>query len=232
MAVPTSTSAYLVNTTGGAFIFAVEGGCILQNSAVTSGLGAVITKALSLKDGVSLAADSNTLPRIITGNGTYNAQKALSAGTFAYEAEGKYVIARQSTTLSGVAKTNLLFMGVGTSNQAILQFQHDYGAKIVTAFRADRFSWTHTTRTGAKMTDSRINWLDVATGGMDTATAPDTLSTTNMWDPIAGATGARTDKAANPTRAIPGELVMKVDFVDLTVATGGDFFDYSPITGM
>ena len=72
MAVPSSNSQ-LVNTTGGAFTFAVEGGCILQNSAVTSGLGAVITKALSLKDGVSLAADSNTLPRVITGNGAYNA---------------------------------------------------------------------------------------------------------------------------------------------------------------
>ena len=44
MAVPSSNSQ-LVNTTGGAFTFAVEGGCILQNSAVTSGLGAVITKA-------------------------------------------------------------------------------------------------------------------------------------------------------------------------------------------
>lgn len=231
MAVPSSNSQ-LVNTTGGAFTFAVEGGCILQNSAVTSGLGAVITKALSLKDGVSLAADSNTLPRIITGNGTYNAQKALSAGTFAYEAEGKYVIARQSTTLSGVAKTNLLFMGVGTSNQAILQFQHDYGAQVVTAFRANRFTWTHTTRTGAKMTDSRINWLNVASGGMDTATPPASLAGVVMWDPIAGAAVANSDKAANPTRAIPGELVMKVDFVDLTVATGGDFFDYSPITGM
>ena len=40
------------------------------------------------------------------------------------------------------------------------------------------------------------------------------------------------DSAATPTRAIPGELVMKVDFVNLSVSTGGDFFDYKPITGM
>jgi len=53
-----------------------------------------------------------------------------------------------------------------------------------------------------------------------------------MWNPVAGATASRSDSAANPTRAVPGELVMKVDFVTLTVASGGDFFDYKPITGM
>ena len=40
------------------------------------------------------------------------------------------------------------------------------------------------------------------------------------------------DSAANPTRAIPGELVMKVDFVTLSVASGGDFFNYKAITGV
>jgi hypothetical protein len=53
-----------------------------------------------------------------------------------------------------------------------------------------------------------------------------------MWDPVAGSTSANSDSAANPTRAVPGELVMKVDFVDTSVATGGDFFVYKPITGM
>ena len=40
------------------------------------------------------------------------------------------------------------------------------------------------------------------------------------------------DSAAEPTRAVPGELVMKVDFVTLGVSSGGDFFDYKAITGM
>jgi hypothetical protein len=52
-----------------------------------------------------------------------------------------------------------------------------------------------------------------------------------MWDPVAGSASRRTDSAANPTRAIPGELVMKADFVTLTTS-GGDFFDYKAITGM
>ena len=53
-----------------------------------------------------------------------------------------------------------------------------------------------------------------------------------MINPVGGANAYFSDSAANPTRAIPGELVMKVDFVTLTVANGGDFFDYKPITGM
>ena len=54
----------------------------------------------------------------------------------------------------------------------------------------------------------------------------------DMVNPVGGSTGQKTDSAANPTRAIPGELVMKVDFVTTAVATGGDFFDYKAITGM
>ena len=62
---------------------------------------------------------------------------------------------------------------------------------------------------------------------------PATNTTTNMWDLADGdASNLAVDSAATPTRAIPGELVMKVDFVDLSIATGGDFFDYKAITGM
>ena len=73
---------------------------------------------------------------------------------------------------------------------------------------------------------------DVAAAGTAVAT-PSTLTSTNMWDLADGnASDRAADSAANPTRAIPGELVMKVDFVDLSIATGGDFFDYKAITGM
>ena len=62
---------------------------------------------------------------------------------------------------------------------------------------------------------------------------PATNTTTNMWDIADGnASDRAADSAANPTRAIPGELVMKADFVTLAVTSGGDFFDYKAITGM
>ncbi len=225
MAVPSNNAAYLVNTTGGTYIDQTQGGTLLGNTFTNTDQ---ITKALALKDNATEFKDG-TKPKVLD-NGLSANQKALTAGTFAYEEEGKYVIAASSDTLSGVSKTNILITGQGNDLNAIHQFLHSFGAKTVTALRAGRFSWTSTKRTGAAI-GARINWLNIASGGMDSASAPDALNE-DMFDPVAGSTGRKTDSAANPTRAIPGELVMKVDFVTLTVASGGDFFDYKAITGM
>ncbi len=225
MAVPSNNAAYLVNTTGGTYIDQTQGGTILGNTSTNTDQ---ITKALALKDNATEFKDG-TKPKVLNDGLSHN-QKALSAGTFAYEEAGKYVIAASSDTLSGVSKTNILITGQGNDLNAIHQFLHSFGAKTVTALRAGRFSWTSTKRTGAAI-GARINWLNIASGGMDSASAPAALNE-DMFDPVAGSTGRKTDSAANPTRAIPGELVMKVDFVTLTVASGGDFFDYKAITGM
>jgi len=224
MAVPGAASNYLKNTSNGTFISTTEGGTILGNTSTNT----VITKALALKDNAT-DFGSGPKPRELA-DGLQGNHKPLSAGTFGYEAAGKYVIATSSSTLSGVSKTNILITGRGQMNNSIHQFIHSFGAKTVTAFRAGRFSWTSTKRTGAAI-GARINWLQVASGGMDTATAPASLNE-DMVNPVGGSTGRRTDSAANPTRSVPGELVMKVDFVTLSVASGGDFFDYKAITGM
>jgi hypothetical protein len=225
MAVPSSNS-HLVNTAGGAFVAQTEGGTVLGNTTTSTER---ITKALALKDNATVFNDG-TKPKVLA-NGLSANQKVLTAGTFAYEAAGKYVIASVSDTLSGVSSTNILITGQGIRNNAIHKFQHSFGAKTVTAFRAGRFSWTSTKRTGAVI-GARSNWLDVASGGMDTSTAPAALNE-NMFDISDGdATDVAADSAAEPTRAVPGELVMKVDFVTLGVSSGGDFFDYKAITGM
>lgn len=226
MAVPGAFTNYLRNTTGGTFTSITEGGTVLGNTST----GTAITKALALKDNATIF-NKGTLPKH-AANGLIGNYKPLTAGTFAYEEAGKYVIASSSDTLSGVSKTNILITGQGTDNNAIHQFIKSYGAKTVTAFRNGRFSWTSTKRTGAALA-ARINWMTVASGGMDTASAPASLNE-DPWDPAAGATAQRSDSAANPTRAIPGELVMKVDFVtlDVSLAAAGDFFDYKAITGM
>ena len=224
MAVPSSTSDYLKNTAGGTFTAVTEGGTILGNTTT----GTNITKALALKDNATVFNDG-TKPKVLA-NGLSTNQKVISGCAFAYEVAGKYVIASVSDTLAGVANTKILITGRGNDNNAIHQFLHSFGAKTVTALRAGRFSWTSTKRTGAAI-GARINWLQVASGGMDTATAPAALNE-DMVNPVGGSTGQKTDSAANPTRAIPGELVMKVDFVTTAVATGGDFFDYKAITGM
>ena len=153
--------------------------------------GSIITKALSLVAN-SVGWASGVLPRVLN-NGLSHNQKALSAGTFAY-AEGR---------------------------RPIHKFRHDFGAKLLTKWRANQFSWVGTS-------GARHNWVDAS----NAAEVPATLSTTNMYDISDGnASDMAADSAAEPTRAIPGELVLKVDFVTTNVSTGGDFFDYKPITG-
>jgi hypothetical protein len=224
MTVPSSNS-HVRNTTGGAFSSQKQGGTIINNDNT----GDVITKSFQLNAAVANTTDSSMLPNI-GASGIYNVAKALSGGTFGYQAEGKYVIARSSDTLSGVSNTKLLFMGAG-DKLPIARFRGDFGAKLLTAFRNNQFSWNHTLDSGAKITNMRINWLN-ASG--TAAASPTSLNGTNMWDPVADSTAQNSDSAANPTRAVPGEFVMKVDFVTISIddANAGDFFDYAPITGM
>jgi len=223
MAVPSSNS-HKRNTTGGAFSEQTQGGTIINNDNT----GDVITKAFQLNTANNYDRPNNMLPRV-SASGIYNVAKALSGGTFGYSAAGKYVIARASDTLSGVSKTNLLFMGAGDTRQSIAQFQGDFGAKLLTAWRQNQWSWLGTLDSGATITNMRTQWLNSAGTA---AASPVSLNGVYMWSRSAGAAARLADNAANPTRAIPGELVMKVDFVTLTVASGGDFFDYKPITGM
>lgn len=228
MAVPANQAAYLVNTTGGAYSGdATEGGTILSNTTT----GTVITKALALKDNATEFKDG-TRPKVLndglSSNQMVGVGGSASAGTFGYEAAGKYVIAASSDTLSGVSSTKVLITGQGDTVNAIHQFEHDFGAQVTSLIRANRFARAGFFNNGNKVS-SRYLYLNAA--GTAVAT-PSTLTSTNMWNPVAGSTASRSDSAANPTRAVPGELVMKVDFVTLSVASGGDFFDYKPITGM
>ena len=226
MAVPANSAAYLRNTTNGAFVKQNQGGTVLGNTTT----GDAITKALALKDNATDPVP--TLPKV-KNNGLSANQKAQSGGTFAYEVAGKYVIMTISDTLSGVSNTIILIPSRTksfSSNDAIMRSRGSYVAKTVTAFRNGRFSWTSTKRDGTAI-GARVNWLNVASGGMDTATAPDALNE-DFWDPAAGSTSANSDSAANPTRAVPGELILLNDFVDADISTSGNFFDYKSITGM
>ena len=222
MAVPSGNNDKR-NTSGGAFTATTEGGTILGNMTT----GTVITNALALKDNAVEWAQG-TLPRILADGLNAN-QKILSGGTFAYSVAGQYVIRTISTTISGVSSNAMLIPDNAGPHYPIAQFQHDFGADVTSLMRANRFSRVGFFNNGNKISSRKL-WLNAA--GTAVAT-PSTLTSTNMWDLADGnASDRAADSAANPTRAIPRELVMKVDFVDLSIATGGDFFDYKAITGM
>lgn len=231
MAVPGKTG-HMRTTANGTFVEQTYGGTILGNSATN----AVITKSFSLIDALEDNALSgyNVNPREFnSGDHIYRTKKILSGGTFAYNAAkaGTWVIAKIATTLSGVSKTNLLFMAQGALRRPILDFQHDFGAKLLTAWRANLFTWTGNLDNGNKIKSRRL-WLTAGSRNTSGGAAPSSLATTNMLDIADGdATDKAVDSASTPTRAVPGEFVMKIDFVTKTTA-GGDFFDYKPITGM
>lgn len=232
MAVP-GKRGHMRTTANGTFSRQTYGGTVLG----VDGSSTIITKDLSLLDGVAnnQLGTYNSLPRLLTTSGKiYNTAKILSGGDFAYNAAKArtWVITRIATSLAGVAKTNLLFMGVGALRRPIHAFRHDFGAKLLTAWRANLFTWLGVLDNGNKIKSRRL-WLASGSRNTSGGAAPSSLKTTNMWDLTNGnATSVANDNAATPTRAVPGELVLKVDFVTKTPSTGGDFFNYKPITGM
>ena len=220
-------SSYLKNTTGGAFSSQRQGGTLYGNGTT----GSVITKAFLVKDAVdNIVKPYGVVLKAYPGtSGMYGTQKVVSGGAFSYFEAGKYIIRTISTSIAGVASTKVLIPGSDNGKRnAIHQFIHDFGARLLTKWRANEFSWLGVFDNGNKI-KRRYNWVDAAGTA---ASKPVTATNLDMLNPVGGSTARKSDSAANPTRAIPGELVMKVDFVTTNISSGGDFFNYKPITGM
>lgn len=120
-------------------------------------------------------------------NGGVIEARGVGTGTFAYNNQ-RGVMRRVSTTINGAANTVLQTGGVGEGKGP--------GTPVETFYPLPRYSYT---ATGAIL--AKVN----SPGGVDAATGWDTAK--NFIDPAqAGGATASTDSAANPTRAIPGEL--------------------------
>lgn len=223
MAVPTKNGK-LRNTTGGAYTAQTYNSNVM---GVVGSSTSSITGSLSLH--TTLADNPNSFStgpkERDSGNAITRAKKALSSGTFAYFTG--YVASGISTTLSGVANTALLFMGQGTKGvTSIPEFRHDLGVKMVTAWSALSFAWVGKLANGTSKA-SRKMWLSADGSAVS---APSVLNTTYMFDLADGnASDIAIDNVARPTRSVPGEFVLRVDFVTAGLS-GGNFFDYKPIT--
>tara|TARA_R110000851_G_scaffold104493_1_gene222192 strand:- start:299 stop:958 length:660 start_codon:yes stop_codon:yes gene_type:complete len=219
MPVPSGNS-HLKNTANGAFTAQTQGGTVLGNTTT----GDVITKASALKDNATAPQDGPG-PKA-KANGLVANQKVLSGGTFAYSSAGNYVIRTISTTLSGVASTKVLIPGSEGARVAVHEFLKEKGADTTSLIRKGRFS-----RTGYFNNGNKISSRSLFMNAAGTASAAPTALNKYMWDLADGNATNQAQDDAIPTRAIPGELVMKADFVTLGVS-GGDHFDYKAITGM
>jgi hypothetical protein len=206
--VPISNS-HLKNTAGGSYTTQRQGGTIVGLSTATT----AITKAIQVKDVNTNNTSITTGPKELSGARTYNAQKILSAGTFAYNSNirgaNTWIMTRVTTTLAGVAKTFLQFIANTTSGPKFPYFAKDNYDNSTTLMRKNQFSRTGWNTDGTKI-KKRTTWITDPTGTAGT----DFGTSTSI-----------------PTRALPGELYILTNFVNYNPATSSNKYNYSPITG-
>lgn len=210
-----SVNPQLINTVGGSFTKQTYGGTIVGLSSSTT----TITKAILIKDINTNDITNNTLPKLLSGARTYNTAKILSAGTFAYNAakNGTWVLTRVTTSLAGVSKTFLQFMGnVGTA-PSIAAYIRDNYVNTTSLLRGMQLSFTGYGVSGVGPATgfegkirSRTPWLTSPTGtaGTDFGTA-----------------------GSLPTRTYPGELYILNNFINYNPATSSNKYYYKAITG-
>jgi hypothetical protein len=213
--VPVQTSGinpYLYNTAGSTFTAQRQGGTILGLSTATT----IITKAIQYKDINASDLTITTLPKALTGSRTYNTAKILSGGTFAYNAakNNTWVLTRVTTTLAGVSKTFLQFMGNVGSVASIAYFVRDNYVNTTSLIRTTQFSRTGYSTTGTGFNGkikARTPWITSPSGTAGT----DFGTSTSL-----------------PSRAYPGELYILTNFIDYKPSTSSNKYYYKPITGM
>lgn len=206
MPVPINNN-HLQNTTGGSFTRQTYGGTIVGLSSSTP----VITKAILVKDINTNDSSIYTGPKEITGTSVYNTKKILSGGTFAYNAakNRSWVISRITTSLAGVANTFLLSMGNIIPLNSFPYYTARNSINNTSLVRKSQFSLTGYDSNGDKI-KKRTTWI------------------TNPSSSAGSDFGTSTQL---PTRAVPGELFILTNFVDYSVSTSSNYYNYPPITG-
>lgn len=230
MAVPTKFGA-VRGRNGNAFVAQNVGGAVM---GIVGATGSVFSTSLAMFD--ALAPNDirpTTKQRAYgPGSGLVSTTKPISGAAYGFGNNvpaGSYIISRITTSIAGISSNLLLFMGQGNRIRPISAFTHDFGVRMLNSWLTNSFAWTGKLTSGASK-NSRLMWLNAAQTAVVTPTA---LNTVFMKDIALNSTSAiAVDSAATPTRAVPGEFILQVDFVTRPVLSGGDKFTYKPITGM
>lgn len=202
-----SSNSHLKNTAGGSFTKQTYGGTLIGLSTATT----IITKAIQVKDVNAADVTIYTYPKELSGAKTYNTQKILSGGTFAYNAakNGTWILPKVAATLAGVSKTFLLFMGNVNGGPKFPYYYKDNYDNTATLIRKMQLSFTGWNTDGTKI-KKRTTWITNPTGtaGADFGTS-----------------------GSIPSRAYPGELYILSNFVSYNPATSSNKYYYPAITG-
>lgn len=200
-------TGHVKNTAGGSFTKQTYGGTIIGLTSATS----IITKAISVKDVNPADITITTGPKELSGARTYNTAKILSGGTFAYNAAKNktWIITRITTSLAGVSKTFLQFMGTAFPTKVFPYYSARRYVNTVSLVHKSQFSRTGYASDGSKIL-KRTTWIT---------------------DPTSSSGSDFGTSGSIPTRAFPGEGYFLTNFVDYNPATSSNKFNYKPITG-
>lgn len=202
---PASTTANGANpqrNSGGTIL---DGGSTTASSAVTN----------SLAHGRTFN-DRGNGPRENSGSALQHAAKANSAGSrvFAYHADGKYVIRRVSDTLTGVSNDVMVSGGSNHPRRSIHWRGNQFGANLLAGHRAGEWRPLGIGKDHLG-TPQRTNWSSAR------------VSADENYAGVNGSLSATADHAAQPSRAIPGELV----YLENHVTWSDNYIDYKARSG-
>lgn len=139
MATLPSGYVYSTQNNHGAAVEKIGGVTIGITSASDTSAGNPITYGFTVRDQAVVRGTNK--PLVKTSAGAYNATKAYSAGTFAYDQTvSDWTVQRMGTTLNGVASSVLTFAASAPFMTRRNLKQRAFGASSSTAFRAGYFN--------------------------------------------------------------------------------------------
>lgn len=185
-------SGYIVATTGNSNtpVEKVNGGTIVGiTSATTTTAGSPVTRTFPLTNNAIDGRVKRVVVIAASGQAhAYSAQKALSAGTFAYD-QSQFMIRTVATRINNIASTLLSINGLPSNRPKNLVTNKSKGAQTSTAHRSGYWR-------GMGISGQRTQW-----------STPPSSNNVNYVLPTNNASNAADQAQFVTYKSVPGELV-------------------------
>ena len=185
-------SGYIVATTGNSNtpVEKANGGTIVGiTSATTTTAGSPVTRTFPLTNNAIDGRVKRVVVIAASGQAhSYSAQKALAAGTFAYD-QNQFMIRTVATRINNIASTLLSINGLPFNRPKNLVTNKSKGAQTSSAYRSGYWN-------GFGITNQRSNW-----------STPPASNNVNYVLPTNNASNAADQAQFVTYKSVPGELV-------------------------
>jgi hypothetical protein len=191
-------SGYIYATTGNYNLpnEKVDGGTVVGVTSATNTTTGPITRTFPLTSNAIDGVERRVLVVAASGGShAYSAQKALAAGTFAYD-QDQFMIRTVATKINNIASTLLSINGEVTNRPHTLISNKSKGAKTSTAHRSGYWR-------GVGISGQRTNW----------STAPSS-NNVNYVLPTNNASNAADQGQFVTYKSVPGELAFMYGAID------------------